>query len=268
VTTVSQGDPGAYDPYRSSSLAATASFTHNRSNAAFGTLSKKSLKLALAGEGVPGPGEYQAAHAARGLMPYVNDNHSVFASKTPQRLADTKAVPGPDHYTPNTSATYCNIRDSGASMRGSLARFQVMEHPDHAGGDSTGTDETIGPGSYNEHMHKSMASVLSKQMSRTSRLKPGFGTMSAPRKLPWDGDDSPGPGSYQPEVWSGRYSGRPRSARARFASRPTSARGEASPKPPKESRKGTPRQQHMESKAAEPRRQDADEPEVHTEVAA
>ena len=206
MAVVQNGDPGAYDPYTFSEIRHTATFTHNRSKAPFGAVAPRELKLQLTGEGVPGPGAYNYGAAAKTLFGAVDDNRSVFKSQTPQREISSTAVPGPDAYTPKMESVYQNIRDSGASMRGLNVRLAVMKHPDHQGGDPSMTDESVGPGSYDEHLHNTVATTLEKGLSRSSRLQPGFGTMSPQRALPYgQKDDSPGPGAYQPMVWSGRY---------------------------------------------------------------
>ena len=204
---VQTGDPGAYDPYVFSEIRHTASFTMNRSKAPFGTLQARDLKLQLTGEGVPGPGTYNMAIAAKKIFGFVDDNRSVFLSETPQREVHSTAVPGPDAYTPNMQSVYPNIRDSGASMRGTLVRLATtMKHPSHVGGDPSMTDEAIGPGAYEDHLHNTVATTLEKAASRSSRLQPGFGTMTPQRALPYgQKDESPGPGAYQPLVWGGRY---------------------------------------------------------------
>ena len=206
MAVVQNGDPGAYDPYTFSEIRHTATFTHNRSKAPFGAVAPRELKLQLTGEGVPGPGAYNYGAAAKILFGAVDDNRSVFKSETPQREISSTSVPGPDAYTPKMESVYQNIRDSGASMRGLNVRLAVMKHPDHQGGDPSMTDESVGPGSYDEHLHNTVATTLEKGLSRSSRLQPGFGTMSPQRALPYgQKDESPGPGAYQPMVWSGRY---------------------------------------------------------------
>ena len=202
------GDPGAYNPFTFSEIRHTAAFTHNQSKAPFGMLADRTLKLDITGKDNPhGPGAYDIAKAVKYIQPLIADNRNVFRSETPQREVHATSVPGPNHYTPKMQSVYPNVRDSGASMRGSLVRLAVMKHPDHVGGDPSMTDANIGPGAYDEHHYNTIATMLEKAQSRTSRLQPAFGTMSPQRELPYgQKDESPGPGAYQPLVWGGRYS--------------------------------------------------------------
>jgi len=227
VTRVAMGDPGAYDPYTNRDLAARASFTHNKLRRPFNAISARDLKLQIYGEGTPGPGAYQAARAAKYTHPVVDHNRSVFLCGLPQRESAATITPSPDAYSPIMSAVYANVRDSGASMRGTLARLMPMVHPDHVGGDRGMTEATVGPGSYDEHLHNTVASKLSSSINRSSRLKPGFGSMSPQRALPYgQRNDAPGPGAYQPDMWTGPYSGRSRAQR-RAVSAPRERRGGA-----------------------------------------
>lgn len=228
VTRVAMGDPGAYDPYINRDLAARASFTHNKMRRPFNAISARDLKLQIYGEGTPGPGAYQAGRAAKYTHPVVDHNRSVFLSGLPQRESNATIAPSPDAYSPIMSSVYANVRDSGATMRGALARLMPMVHPDHFGGDRSMTEATVGPGSYDEHLHNTVASKLSSSINRSSKLKPGFGTVSPQRALPYGQKiDSPGPGAYQPDIWTGPYSGRSRAQR-RAVSAPRERR--ASPK--------------------------------------
>lgn len=198
--------PGAYDPYTQQEIAARASFTHNRMRKAFGSGAARKLDLQLTGDGVPGPGMYRAADAAKKTQPAVDHNASVFRSGLPQRPGADTSAPSPGAYTPNMQSVYRNVRDGGASMRGTLTRLAVMQHPDHFGGDKSQTEEGIGPGAYNDHLHNSVSTQLQKRLARSSKTRPAFGTTSAQRELPHGTrDDSPGPGAYQPVVWAGPY---------------------------------------------------------------
>lgn len=198
--------PGAYNPYKQIEIASRASFTHNRMSRAFGAGAARKLNVQTTGNGVPGPGAYLAADAAKKTQPDVDSNRSVFRSGMPQRPSDRTSAPSPAAYTPNMNSIYRNVRDGGASMRGSLARLATMEHPDHFGGDRSQTED-VGPGAYDDHLHGAMSTQLQKSMSRSSKLRPAFGTTSAQRELGYgQSDDSPGPGAYQPQVWAGPYS--------------------------------------------------------------
>ena len=113
------------------------------------------------------------------------------------------------------ASVYRNERDGGASMRGSYKRLANMTHPDHFGGDASQTED-LGPGAYEDHLHNALATSLQKRTSRSSKLKPAFGTNSKRGALPHGmRDESPGPGEYQPEVWGGPYAERRKAMRAR-----------------------------------------------------
>ena len=190
-------------------MAARAAFSHNRTRKPFGSDAVRKLNERISGEGVPGPGAYRAAESVKATFAATSNNRSVFLSGMPQRPSEVTDVPSPGAYTPIMSSVYRNQRDGGASMRGSLARLSVMEHPDHSGGDHSQTEEGVGPGTYEDHMHNTVATILQKRLVRGSKLRPGFGTNTPQRCLPYgQKDDSPGPGAYQPQVWAGKYAGK------------------------------------------------------------
>ena len=205
------GDPGMYDPYLHTDLSAKASFTHNRGNLAFNSTEARELKHDIYGQDCPGPGYYGTGEAFKAVLPFVDNNRSVFASVTSQRETFKTSVPPPDAYTPNMASVYPNVRNGGASMRGHYRRMIPMSHPSHLGGEQSQTEETIGPGAYEEHQYNTIPHLLKQYSRRKSKLNPGFGTISPARQLPYgQKDDSPGPGAYQPVVWAGRYAGKPR----------------------------------------------------------
>ena len=212
------GDPGAYDPHALTDLATKASFSHNRMKHAFGSHAAKALELDLFGLGVPGPGTYSIEAAAKKTFPEEDGNRSVFLSGTPQRLTAENLTPSPDTYRPQMTSVYGNLRNGGASMRSAAPRLLVMEHPDHVMVGGVGSADHVGPGTYEEHLHNSVAQIAKHNLGRSSKIRPGFGTTSGQRKLPFNQkSESPGPGAYQPEVWSGPYSKRKENSKARAA---------------------------------------------------
>ena len=234
IARVESGDPGAYDPFTGDSVSARVSFSHNKMNRPFGSMSARELKLNIRGRGVPGPGSYRAGDAKKNLMAEVDDNRSVFKSGSDQRPPpDSAHTPGPNVYSPNTAAVYPNLRDSGASMRSVSSRFRRMDHPDSTCSQSM-TEETVGPGTYESHEHSTISLASARSLVRSSKLRPAFGTVCPQRELPYEKSITPGPGSYQPEIWTGapssrrsRSTGTPRRStgtpRARSAG-PTSSR--------------------------------------------
>ena len=183
-----QGDPGAYDPYNNSDLIASASFTHNKTQKPFMATSTRDLAMQLYGEDAPGPGAYQASESQKKQYPQVNPNHSIFRSGSLQRPKDDTSVPGAGTYTPNMTSVYANQRDSGAQMRSAAGRFRAEQSM---------TENIVGPGSY-EQLEGSLYVDAQKSVSKTSKLRPAFGTTSSQNALPFLPQDTPGPGSYEP----------------------------------------------------------------------
>lgn len=220
---VESGDPGAYDPFTGDTISARVSFSHNKLNRPFSAMSARALQLDVYGEGVPGPGTYRSADAKMGLMAEIDDNRSVFKSGTPQRPPPAmQNVPGPNVYSPNHASIEPNKRDSGASMRSVSSRFRRADHPDSTCSQSM-TEESVGPGSYNSHEHGTILLTSARSLVRSSKLRPAFGTVCPQRELPHEKSTTPGPGAYQPEIWTGspltsrarsRAAGTPRSRSA------------------------------------------------------
>jgi len=86
------------------------------------------------------------------------------------------------------SSVYANQRDSGAQMRSAGGRFRE---------DQSMTEPIVGPGSY-EQLEGSLYIDAQKSVSKTSKLRPAFGTTSSQNALPFLPQDTPGPGSYEP----------------------------------------------------------------------
>ena len=183
-----QGDPGAYDPFTNSDLVASASFTHNKTSKPFMATSTRELSMALYGEDAPGPGAYQAAESQKKQYPQVDPNVSVFRSGSLQRPKNDTPVPGSGTYSPIMTSVYANQRDSGAQMRSAGGRFRE---------DQSMTEPIVGPGSY-EQLEGSLYVDAQKSVSKTSKLRPAFGTTSSQNALPFLPQDTPGPGSYEP----------------------------------------------------------------------
>jgi len=183
-----QGDPGAYDAFTNSDIVASASFTHNRTSKPFMATSTRELAMQLYGEDAPGPGAYQAAESQKKQYPQVDPNISVFRSGSLQRPKNDTPVPGSGTYSPNMSSVYANQRDSGAQMRSAGGRFRE---------DQSMTEPIVGPGSY-EQLEGSLYIDAQKSVSKTSKLRPAFGTTSSQNALPFLPQDTPGPGSYEP----------------------------------------------------------------------
>ena len=183
-----QGDPGAYDPYMNADLVASASFTHNKTAKPFMQTSSRELAMQLYGEDSPGPGAYMAADAAKKQYPAVDPNISVFRSGSLQRPKNDTSVPGSGTYSPNMQSIYANQRDSGAQMRSAGGRFRE---------DQSMTEPIVGPGSY-EQLDGSLYIDAQKSVSKTSKIRPAFGTTSSQNALPFLPQDTPGPGSYEP----------------------------------------------------------------------
>jgi len=183
-----QGDPGAYDPFVNADLVASASFTHNKTSKPFMATSTRELAMQLYGEDAPGPGAYQAADSAKKQYPAVDPNISVFRSGSLQRPNNHTPVPGAGTYSPNMASIYANQRDSGAQMRSAGSRFRENQSM---------TDPIVGPGSY-EQLDGSLYIDAQKSVSKSSKIRPAFGTTSSQNALPFLPQDTPGPGSYEP----------------------------------------------------------------------
>ena len=183
-----QGDPGAYDPYMNADLVASASFTHNKTAKPFMQTSSRELAMQLYGEDSPGPGAYMAADAAKKQYPAVDPNISVFRSGSLQRPKNDTSVPGSGTYSPNMQSIYANQRDSGAQMRSAGGRFRE---------EASMTEPIVGPGAY-EQLDGSLYIDAQKSLSRSSKLRPSFNSTAVQRALPNYGQDTPGPGSYEP----------------------------------------------------------------------
>ena len=59
------------------------------------------------------------------------------------------------------------------------------------------TEAIVGPGSY-EQLDGSLYVDAQKSVSKSSKIRPAFGTTSSQNALPFLPQDTPGPGSYEP----------------------------------------------------------------------
>ena len=178
-----QGDPGAYDPTANDPLGGSSV---NRAYKPFGSAVARELNMSIFGRDCPGPGAYTPQHHHRGQGSY----HNIFKSGSHQRPTGRTRIPGPNHYSPNMKPVHGNMRDSGASMRGTGDRFYNPQ-------DVPMTDEGVGPGAY-EAEHGTLEVELKESMRKGSKTRPAFSTTAPARKLPIYGSETPGPGSYEP----------------------------------------------------------------------
>ena len=162
------GDPGAYDPYATRDLAATANNSFGRSNRAgsggFGGASAREMKLDIMGEDTPGPGTYRAKKelSEGSAMP-----SSAFRSSSAQRGKErANPTPGVGAYDPRMSAVEPGMQNGGSGMRSKAQRFTT---------EKTSTDMGVGPGTYESHTDGSLAQSVAKSVERMSRSNPGFG---------------------------------------------------------------------------------------------
>ena len=195
VEEVDQGDPGAYDAYANSGLAANAAASFGRANrsgnGAFGATSAREMKLDLLGEGTPGPGSYDAKKA-QGLFDKMPSS-SFRSSSTQRAKTRNEDTPGVGSYQPSMSSVEPSSNNAGSSMRGRGARFKT---------EASTTDADVGPGAYESHMDGSLATTVAKSVERMSRSNPGFGSRQPARELPYQKDqaDMPGPGAYDSKL--------------------------------------------------------------------
>lgn len=82
--------------------------------------------------------------------------------------------------------------------------------PTLANGAKSMTSEALGPGAYDNDVN-TLGASLKQKLSAQSRRKPGFGAQSPQRALPFEYHrnhaGSPGPGAYQPSIWTGKRPG-------------------------------------------------------------
>jgi len=194
-----QGDPGAYDPYFYEDAGTNPTMnSSNKARKPFDSTEVRNLRANLFGVDTPSIGQYPVFQPEKTIgqlddnmrYPKQDANVSAFRSGSTQRPTSKSAVPGPDMYKPNVHAIMPAIGDSGAHMRGAADRFHDKRF-------ESSTDEVVGPGSYDQY-EKTLAEDCDLAIVRSSRIKPGFGTTTAPRKLPFHAQGTPAPGNYEP----------------------------------------------------------------------
>ncbi|KAL1530103.1 hypothetical protein AB1Y20_001025 [Prymnesium parvum] len=175
------GDPGEYEPYATTTLAAGSSLTFNKTSKPFGTTSLREFGKNLHGRDTPGPGAYDSSKQA--WVP--NASSSDFKSGSPQRPnPETRRSPALGTYDPDVSAVKPSTSSGGAVMRGSFNRFK---------------DERVdepGPGAYESAVVGSLAHDSEQAKKRSSKAKPAFGSTDAKRGVMYRESTSPGPGTY------------------------------------------------------------------------
>ena len=166
-----------------------------KSKAAFSTRTARTMQIEYLGEGTPGPGAYLPASTfgkfdkSAEKQKQRNRPTSSFKSTSPSRPRTVNEhVPGPGAHTPSYMATSSvkKLTNPGASMKSKTKRF----------GGAVGTTDTAdknkarepGPGDYNSHNAKTIATYLAKKRERMSRQNPGFGASSAAHTLPFETD--------------------------------------------------------------------------------
>jgi hypothetical protein len=227
---VASGDPGAYEPfagttgqYSWSQLADRAGFTHNYEPKAFNSTETRDIgkvRGLTPGRDTPGPGAYSYGKSEEILYHQLNPMHSIFRSKSPQRPTSHTTTPNAGAYHPNFDSVEEHRSDGGASFRSSST--QAHRPP------KSMTGEALGPGVYSPANY-SLQHNLGELLKVQSRKKPGFGAGSPQRQLPFEfgsrsssvKSDTPGPGDYQPTVWTGARPGK----RAASAGRKAGADG-------------------------------------------
>ena len=95
------------------------------------------------------------------------------------------------------SAVEPNARNPAMHLLAKSGRFGTVSQRK-----LTDTPDVVGPGTYNEHKHRTVAQDAARQVKMMSRQSPGFGVASAAHALPHEEEieetsGSPGPGTYE-----------------------------------------------------------------------
>jgi len=178
------GDPGLYDPYTNSEVAAESSQTFNKTSTPFLATQKRELNVNIFGAETPGPGRYEPKRAESAIASSTNS----FMSGTTQRPTSVVKTPGSGTYDPDIGATKPTVKNMGANMQGHFDRFREADS----------TTEDLGPGAYDNDKAKSLAEDAVAMAARNSKKMPPFGTTSAQRVRPDANTGTPAPGSYYP----------------------------------------------------------------------
>merc|ERR1719230_167162 len=118
------GDPGSYDPFVNTEIAAESSMTFNKMSKPFGSTAKRELNVNIMGGDTPGPGKYKPERPEAAA----DANVSVFSSGSAQRPAsDAHKVPGAGTYDPDVNSVRPDVTNAGSAMRGRSQRFKADE---------------------------------------------------------------------------------------------------------------------------------------------
>ena len=180
------GDPGSYDPFTTTEIAAASSATFNKTSKPFGSTAKRELNVNISGADTPGPGKYDAVRPEAAT----EASRSVFSSGTAQRPAvDATKVPAPGTYDVSIDAVKPDVTNAGNAMRGRGKRFDESV---------TSMTEDVGPGAYDSDLYNSLYTDAKAAMSRASKKKVPFGS-SSQQRLVFYQPSVPGPGAYDGE---------------------------------------------------------------------
>ena len=196
-----QGDPGAYDPYYYEDAGTNPEFNSNSKNRKpFDSTSERKFPPTIFGLDTPSIGQYPVFLPEKTIgslddnlrYPKVDANVSVFRSGSLQRPNAKTFVPGPDHYKPNHNAIMKAPENTGHFMQSKSERFFELRN-------KSNTDEEVGPGSYpGAEYEATLQEDCEEAIRRSSQIKPGFGTTTPQRKLPFYAQGTPAPGAYEP----------------------------------------------------------------------
>jgi len=119
---------------------------------------------------------------------------SAFKSKSSKDVKPrNENVPGAGAYSPAWTSIEAAPSNPSMHMNAKGQRFDSIKQ---------NTDPMVGPGAYESQKEGSMAELVKKSVSKSSRANPGFGTLMPAHELPFldevqDAQDMPGPGAYE-----------------------------------------------------------------------
>ena len=171
---------------------------------AFGGSVRRHLVMEIMGEDAasPGPGAYLASSTFGKHAKYQDKASkgpsSAFRSTSSQRpKPHNERVPGPGGYSPDMKAIEPKACNPANSLIAHGTRFG-------SGADwhSSSTDDGVGPGLYDAHLHRTVSQDATQQVHRMSRQNPGFWIAGPAHRLPHeqpveDDKELPGPGKYE-----------------------------------------------------------------------